>query len=717
MRLEKILRMGPSEIAGRSWQAAAKQLDRIAMANAVKQLQRDAAQAGAGEPRELLRRFHDTARQRFFAGAVDEGTAQRIAAQAPAQRDRIVASADSACRRRFDLLGYRALSFGDPIDWALDPVSSVRAPKVHWSRLDPLDTAQVGDSKVTWELNRHQWMVDLGQAWRHSGDERYADVLASELQHWMQCNPPGMGINWASSLEVAYRLIAWCWALVLLRGSRALTPELFARAQAWIGAHAAHVERYLSYYFSPNTHLTGEALGLFYAGVLFPQLRGAARWRARGKRILLDELERQVLADGVHFEQSTHYQRYIAETYLHFLILARRSGVVVPAAAGKRVQGVLDVLLALQRADGSLPAIGDADGGWVLPLARRAPLDARGVFAVAAVLFGRADYARAAEAAAPELQWLLGAGGVTVLDRLRHDAPATGSSTLLPAGGYALMRSGTRRRGHRLVFDVGPLGCPISGAHGHADLLAIQCDVFGTPVLVDPGTGCYTGDARWREHFRGSAAHNTLTVDGLSQAVTSGPFAWRARPGARLRQWTSNAEFDLADAEHDAWAGLADPVRHRRRVLFRKARYWLVVDELDGRAVHRVDLRFQFAPMPVSVWPGSWVRAQAGDGNELLLRTLATVPLKLEVVEGRLEPIAGWVSADYGQRQPAPLLTVSAEAALPLRLVTLLLPVRDSRPAPAVHVTHEPGWTDIVIPDLEEAVRIVEDDIVVHRTW
>ena len=40
---------------------------------------------------------------------------------------------------------------------------------------------------------------------------------------------------------------------------------------ASIVAHAAHVERYLSLYYSPNTHLTGEALGLFYAGAVFPE--------------------------------------------------------------------------------------------------------------------------------------------------------------------------------------------------------------------------------------------------------------------------------------------------------------------------------------------------------------------------------------------------------------------------------------------------------------
>ena len=33
-------------------------------------------------------------------------------------------------------------------------------------RVPFLDHAAVGDHKVTWEINRHQWLVTLAQAWR-----------------------------------------------------------------------------------------------------------------------------------------------------------------------------------------------------------------------------------------------------------------------------------------------------------------------------------------------------------------------------------------------------------------------------------------------------------------------------------------------------------------------------------------------------------------------
>src|SRR2546427_3460001 len=387
-RWGRALRMDVAELTCRGRQEAWKWWERVTGTPCPK-----LTRSGIRVP---VDRFCETAAYRFFEGAVSPETLTVLSRLMPDVCDEGLAAAEATCEGLFDLLGYRALCFGDPIDWHFDPVSGRRAPLVHWSRLDPLDPAEVGDSKVVWELNRHQWYVQLGQAYRLTEDERYAETFAGCIGDWMRTNPPGMGINWASSLEVALRLISWCWALFLFRRSKALCQELFLNVLEAISSHATHVERYLSYYFAPNTHLTGEALGLFYAGTVFPELRRAGHWRELGARILATEIERQILPDGVHFEQSTCYQRYTTETYLHFLILAAQNGVTLPTAVGEQIQRMCDFLLAIRRPDGSSPQIGDADGGSLLPLAKRAPEDLRGIFSTAAAVFGRSDYAWAA---------------------------------------------------------------------------------------------------------------------------------------------------------------------------------------------------------------------------------------------------------------------------------------------------------------------------------
>jgi hypothetical protein len=714
MNLARLKNMGITEIAYRSRQEASKWLERVGVNRDVPLHARD----GHADLSVLLARdlFREMGPRRFFAGAARPETAKVASEKMAHACGQTIAAAEEICRGRFDLLGYRGLWFGAPIDWHLDPVSGRASPPVHWSRVKSLDPAMVGDSKVVWELNRHQWLIHLGIAYRLTGDARYAEAFAVYLVQWMQANPPGVGINWASSLEAALRIVSWSWALSLFRDSDELSPELFASMLEGISQHAAHVEKYLSYYFAPNTHLTGEALGLFYAGVLFPELPSAGRWRDLGAEILVEQSGRQILPDGVYFEQSTCYQRYTAEIYLHFLILAGRNGLAVPNAVRGRVERLMDFLVAVRRPDGSVPQIGDGDGGWLAPLAIRQPDDFRGVFSVAAAFFRRADYAWGAGGPTPESLWLLGTAGLKSYQRLEPAPPETARSRVFADGGYVVMRSSWRRDAHHLIFDVGPVNAPTSG-HGHADLLSIQCSAFGEPYIVDPGTYCYTPEPEWRNFFRGAWAHSTVTVDGLSQAVPAGPFNWQTHPRARLGRWLSTEAYDFADAAHDAYGDLHDPIVHRRRLIFVKPRYWVIVDDIEGGATHRVELRFQFAPMKVAIEPDHWVRARGQRGQALLVRPFATVPFRLDLVEGNVATLEGWISPNYGERLPAPVLIWSAAVRLPLRVMTLLFPIEHpSAPCPDVLQLLSPiGPSGLIFRRDHERIIVRDDNIVVLK--
>jgi hypothetical protein len=684
-RLRRLAGMGWEELGYRGWQESQKWIDRAlidprpAAPRAVLRRHAPALAEPAAARQVLTAKFTG----RFFAGVSPETVAE-IRLRFPDACRRTQLDADVIRGHHFDLLGYRRLWFGETIDWHLDPVSATQAPLTHWSRIDALDPSMVGDSKVVWELSRHQWVVRLAQAYALTGDERYANSAVRAINHWLDSNPVGYGINWASSLEVSLRLISWSWVLALLGTAPAMTRDTLTRLLASVQAHAAHIQKYLSYYYSPNTHLTGEALGLFYAGTLFPEFRGAARWRKTGAQILIEQADRQVSDDGVYFEQSTCYQRYTCEIYLHFLILAARHGIDVPVRTRERVHKMIDFLLTVRRPDGTMPAIGDADGGQLMLLAPRDADDYRGLFALGAAMFGRPDFAWAAGDLAPEVLWLLGRDGAKAYLAAGCQQPSAPASRVFDQGGYAVMRTGWHGEAHQLILDVGPLGCTGSSGHGHADLLSIQCSVFGDPCLVDAGTYGYTAEPQWRDFFRSSAAHSTVTVDGHDQAGPAGPFRWHRKPHARLRHWQSTAEFDLADGEHEGYLAQGDKVRHRRRVLFVKPDFWIVVDDLDGRGRHQAELAFQFAPLPVTLASGLWARADTARGSALWVLPMSSVDLQASVKTGELNPARGWYSANYGQRHPAPCLVYSAAAAFPIRILTLLYPDRDGQATPPV---------------------------------
>ncbi len=701
MRLQRLFDMSPAEMAFRGRQEVFKAVERLSrpvardnsecrydrtaldpsMTALLRRFEQEGTTEAAGDLQACLQ---ERMSERFFAGLQDPtsfaGPGQWLASDVDAH-EQIVACADAVCQTEFEILGYGGMSFGQPVNWHLDPVSGRESPRVHWSRLDPLVPEQVGDSKVVWELNRHQWLLDLGRAYRLTGDEKYAQAFVTLVTDWMQRNPPAWGINWSSALEVAMRLISWCWALCFFKGSPALSPEWFQTVLRCLQGHAGFVERNLSRYFSPNTHLTVEALALYYAGTLLPELRGAGRWQALGRTLLLEQLPLQVPEGGVYFEQSTRYQYYTIEIYLHFAILAARNNDPLPPLVNERLGEMLHVLLELRRPDGTVPQIGDTDGGWLCPLMRRSVGDYRGLFSTAAVFLKDPQLAWAAGSITPECLYFLGGQAVSAWQGLDKEPPSPGDALASLSESYVVMRSGRGREGHQLIFDTGPLGCHVSGGHGHADLLAVQCSAYGENFLVDPGTGCYTAGSAWRQYFRSTRAHSTVLVDGQDQAATDGPFSWYERPAARLLNLESGPDWIFAVAEHDAYARLTDPVTHRRRVWFLDSRLWLIVDDLLGTRQHQVDLRFQFAPLAVTEDDDGWIRAR-GRASSLLLKTFSGRALQTSLAEGVLEPRLGWYSPNYGQMIPAPALTLGVNGDLPLRLATLMMPMRDQDAPP-----------------------------------
>ena len=182
----------------------------------------------------------------FFSPDQVSGLCSRLRELFPEAADQIIGRAERICKHRFDLLGYGAVDYGSPIDWQSDRVHHKRAPRKPWFSLKYLDFDEVGDSKITWELNRHQHFVTLAKAFRLSGDPKYASELFAQWHHWHLDNPYPIGINWASSLEVAFRSLSWLWTYFLIADSPA-TPSTFReswlRALAVSGGQARTVER------------------------------------------------------------------------------------------------------------------------------------------------------------------------------------------------------------------------------------------------------------------------------------------------------------------------------------------------------------------------------------------------------------------------------------------------------------------------------------------
>jgi hypothetical protein len=559
---------------------------------------------------------------------------------------------EQAAQGALSLLGHEPLQVGAPPRWHREPLSGIEAPARHWSRIDHLDSALVGDHKLLWELNRHQYLLAPAFCWLLNRDARHFALVQGHLESWLNDNPPRRGVNWVSSLEVAYRAIAWCWLLWMLREAP-WRPELRLRLLGSLEAHARHVERYLSTYYSPNTHLTGEALGLFYVGTLLADASPARRWRARGAAILEAAVRQQVHPDGVYFEQASQYQRYTAEIYLHYLLLADATGWKVSQAVRDALGRVFAVLRTLASAAGHMPLLGDDDGGLLLPFDHRPPDDVRALLLAGAVALERPDLAPAG--ASPSFAyWLCGIDRTEGMRAARTPTPDW-LDVYFACGGLAVLRDGWERSSAVAVIDAGPHGA-LSSGHSHADALAMTLSLGATALFIDRGTLTYCGPER--NDFRSTRSHNTLEIDGTSSVLPAEPFKWLAGIPPRAQGLVcSSTQFSSFFGRAAGHLSGGRPSIHTRTVLHLRCGAWVIHDRGARSAAQAGLLRWQLAPgLAASVLEEDSVSIRDGAGNvmaTIFLRGAAPVRIVPREVSPRL-----------GQRVTAQCLELPLDSSL-----------------------------------------------------
>lgn len=584
----------------------------------------------------------------------------------PREAEDIVVEANEICRHRFRLLGYRDLDYGAYIDWHLDAAHGLRSPLIPWFKINFLDFAGAGDHKVTLELSRHQHLVTLAKAWLLTGRETYAQEILAQWYSWQRANPYPLGVNWASSLEVAFRSLSWIWLLHLLAECPVVPPGFQNDLVSALALNGRHIERYLSTYFSPNTHLLGEAVALFFIGTLCPQIRSAEGWKKKGWKIVQEEILRQVRSDGVYFEQSLYYHVYAFDFFLHARLLASRNGMEIPSGFDLVLRKMLAVLQALAQ-KGPPDGFGDDDGGRVFNPRRNRAEHMTDPLAIGAALFqdeGLRDDADLTE----EAIWIFGEQAPrSAAQPLKSGLKVKSQS--LPDGGLYLAGS-SEPFFQQMVIDAGPQGSGRSG-HGHADALSIKLAFGGRRWLVDAGTYCYIGPGNDRNLFRGTRAHNTLTVDSVDQAEPEGPFAWSSIPTTQADLWIVGSSFTLFAGSHSGYERLPEPMRHRRFLFHLNGNFWLVRDVAEGKGSHLLETSWHFAPeIEVSPSGDNFIAAPPPDSreasNRLTLLPIGDLPWKSELVSEHVSPA-------YGVKLRAPVVRCSAQVGLPAEHAVLLV--------------------------------------------
>ena len=182
--------------------------------------------------------------------------------------------------------------------------------------------------------------------------------------------------------------------------------------------------------------------------------------------------------------------------------------------------------------------------------------------------------------------------------------------------------------------------------HGHADALSITLNKNGKQILVDPGTYQYNGASEWRRYFKGTRAHNTITIDGRDQSVQETGFIWSHPFNVTVLGMSENAKNFFINAVHDGYERLEGPVRHKRDLLFFDETCFLIKDSFQGKGVHHFELNFHLHPDAEQMKQKEWWQIN-NEGTRIYMRMIENSDF--DIICGSKDPIHGWYSPAYGK--------------------------------------------------------------------
>lgn len=542
---------------------------------------------------------------------------------------------------------------GMPPAWHRNPLAGVEAPADrHWSRIGDFGH---GDIKLIWEASRFSFAFALVRAYARVGpSEQFelAELFWSLFENWRDNNPPQQGPNWKCGQETSLRLVAWVFAAHAFAANAATTPARMAALAELVAVSAERVVANIDYALSQrNNHGVSEALGLFTAGLLFPELRGAAAWEARG-RALLERLARQLFyADGGFVQHSLNYERLALHDYLWAIAVARREGRPLSSDLHERIRSAARLLFQLQDVtSGELPRYGHDDGALLFPLSGCHYHDYRPVLQTAALLVEGVRWFPPGPWD-EEAAWLVGPHELDApLEppvRGDHRAETSGLFTVRSAEGFAFLHCGSFR-----------------DRPSQADLLHVDLWWRGQNVAIDAGTYSYNAPEAWDTSFSDTQFHNTVSVDGTNQMERAARFLWLpwARASAAPARDSSAGYLALWEGAHDGYTRLPAPATHRRALLRIADHAWLVLDELRSRGEHNYTLHWHLPDLPYTADKGqpTSITLNTAAGNYTLHCACLDAAAAASLVRAAPDTPRGWHAPGYSQRAPALSLDLRA---------------------------------------------------------
>jgi len=450
--------------------------------------------------------------------------------------------------------------------------------------------------------------------------------------------------------------MAWTFGFYQFSNSPSATPERIAQFTTFVAAQVQRIYQNIDYAISTRSnHTISEAFGLWFVGLLFPELKEAEKYLSLGRKLLEQEAGRQIFPDGSYSMYSLNYHRFVLHIYLYVIRLAQLNQSPVSNLIHQAVTNSIDYLYQLiDPQTGQMPVYGSNDGALILPLNNCDFTDYRPLLRLGSYITQK-EFLFEPGAWDEDIFWLCGAESLSSRSILAGDKRETArvrQKTNFPDGGVYILRSTNSKAIIRCTdFRARP---------SHADQLHVDLWLGSQNIACDAGTYLYSGEGhKWRNGLAHTSAHNTVIVDSKDQMMMVSRFTWTNwSSGKVLKQ-----DGKTWQGEHNGYHKVPDPVTHQRTVLVLDHDRWLIVDHLLGKLVHHYSLHWLLNDFPFEQ-----------QGNSILLSLnkmkykvqvgLTNGTSKFSIVRGSPNSTRGWRSQYYGHKEPAISAMLETDQAL-----------------------------------------------------
>jgi uncharacterized heparinase superfamily protein len=453
------------------------------------------------------------------------------------------------------------------------------------------------DRSQLWLYNLHYFDYLL-----ESNAERQSAYLTQFIQRWILENPPYCGNGWLP-YPLSLRIVNWIkWAV-----TEGTVPGDF---QLSLTIQCRYLLKRIEHHLQGN-HLFVNGKALVFAGLFFNSSEGEGKqWFDRGMQILNQEIPEQILEDGSNYEQSPMYHALILEDILDLISILRAYNRDVPKLWVEKASLMLTFLKAVTHPDGDMSFFNDA---------------VKGVASTFPVL---KDYTQKL--------------GLSITQR----QPCL---SYFPNAGFVRFE----KNDAVMIIDGGRVGPGHVMSHVHADNLSFELSYKGQRIFVNSGVSQYAL-SKERLRQRGTAAHNTVEIDGLDQSEVWSSFrvARMAHPTHLTVEERPTALF--FSGGHDGYIRMGLGVGHKREIEFAE-RMITISDYLEGHGCHQAKIAFHVHP-ELSVTAntdGSYIITQSGTPFLTFRST------ELSVLEDST------YHPEFGLTVPSKKLVVSCSAKLP----------------------------------------------------